>query len=178
MLSRATTEPLLPIEPWRTVRDAIKGLPVPLENTEHPDVANHRLVPGARAYEGHTGSFIDWPSKTLKAGVHGVPGGENTIAFGDGSIRYMTAREAARIQTFPDTWRFRGAWTEAMRQLGNAVPVCMASVVARSVAEKLQRPAKLPERPRCPGPRAPAPTGPVSTETPAGTRSSGNIAGR
>ena len=86
---------------------------------------------------GHTGSPIDWPSKTLKAGVHGVPGGENMIAFHDGSVRYLTVREAARVQTFPDLWRFEGAWSEAMRQLGNAVPVQLASVVARSVADRL-----------------------------------------
>lgn len=136
-LSRAASESLLPTAPWRTVRDAIADLPAPSENGDHPEVANHRVNPGARAYVGHTGSFIDWPSKTLKAGVHGVPGGENMIAFGDGSVRYLTVREAARVQTFPDLWRFEGAWSEAMRQLGNAVPVQLAAVVARSVADKL-----------------------------------------
>lgn len=60
------------------------------------------------------------------------------IAFSDGSVRYLTVREAARVQTFPDLWRFEGAWSEAMRQLGNAVPVELAGVVAKSVAEKLQ----------------------------------------
>lgn len=136
-LSRAASESPLPTAPWRTVRDAIADLPKPLENREHPEVTNHRVNPGARAYVGHTGSFIDWPSKTLKAGVHGVPGGENMISFGDGTVRYLTVREAARVQTFPDLWRFEGAWSEAMRQLGNAVPVELAAVVARSVADKL-----------------------------------------
>lgn len=123
-------------KPWRTVRDAIDGLPKP-DSKESRNVLNHWLNPGARAYVGHTGSFIDWPSKTLKAGVHGVPGGENMIAFEDGSVRYLTVREAARIQTFPDTWCFQGAWSEAMRQLGNAVPVDLAAVVAKSVARRL-----------------------------------------
>ena len=79
------------------------------------------------------------PSKTLKAGDHGVPGGENMIAFPDGTYRYLTVREAARVQTFPDNWHFEGAWSEAMRQLGNAVPVDLARVVARAVAEKLSK---------------------------------------
>ncbi|CAM2010725.1 DNA cytosine methyltransferase [Acanthopleuribacter pedis] len=122
--------------PWVTVRDALTGLPDPRE--EHGGFANHRHQPGARTYVGHTGSPIDWPSKTLKAGVHGVPGGENMIAFHDGSVRYFSVREAARMQTFPDAWVFEGAWSETMRQLGNAVPVQLAQTVAASVRQHLQ----------------------------------------
>ncbi len=128
----------LKTKPWVTVRDAVAGLPPPRADRESKEFANHRLNPGAKAYPGHTGSPWDLPSKTLKAGVHGVPGGENMIAYEDGSVRYLTVREAARIQTFPDTWHFEGAWSEAMRQLGNAVPVGLAEVVARSVAAKLE----------------------------------------
>lgn len=122
---------------WVTVRDAISDLPDP---EKYPDntVANHWLNPGARSYKGHTGSRLDEPAKTLKAGDHGVPGGENMLALADGTVRYFTVREAARLQTFPDDYIFRGAWTEAMRQLGNAVPVQMAEVVARSVANSLR----------------------------------------
>lgn len=86
------------------------------------------------AYPGHTGSELDKPSKTIKAGVHGVPGGENMIRFPDGSLRYMTVREAAHAQTFPDGYEFTGAWSEGMRQIGNAVPVELARVAAASVA--------------------------------------------
>ena len=122
---------------WRTVRDALVGLPEPRADRESDRFFNHRMNPGARSYPGHTGSPLDLPSKTLKAGVHGVPGGENTIAFEDGTVRYLTVREAARVQTFPDSWRFEGAWSEAMRQLGNAVPMELAEMVATSVAGKL-----------------------------------------
>ena len=55
----------------------------------------------------------------------------------DGSVRYFTVRESARLQTFPDTFRFHGSWTETMRQLGNAVPVNLAMMVARSVKRHL-----------------------------------------
>ena len=122
--------------PWVTIRDAIRDLPKPRPNDPNAS-PDHRLNPGARAYPGHTGSDIDLPSKTLKAGVHGVPGGENMIALPDGSVRYLTVREAARVQSFPDTWYFAGAWSEAMRQLGNAVPMKLAEVVARAVAARL-----------------------------------------
>jgi len=123
-------------EAWLTVRDAIGDLPDP-EDGRRSHVANHTFNPGARSYPGHTGSPLDEPAKTLKAGDHGVPGGENMLARVDRSVRYFTVREAARLQTFPDDYTFRGAWTEAMRQLGNAVPVHLAETVSRSVAETL-----------------------------------------
>lgn len=122
--------------PWQTVRDAISDLPDP-EAYPNNNFANHVYIPGARSYPGHTGSPLDEPSKTLKAGDHGVPGGENMLLRPDGSIRYFTVREAARLQTFPDNYAFHGAWGETMRQLGNAVPVKLAEVVARSVSMKL-----------------------------------------
>lgn len=115
---------------WRTVRDALRGLPVPAHGQEDLEFTNHVGNPGARSYPGHTGSPYDWPAKTLKAGVHGVPGGENMLRYPNGQVRYFTAREAARVQTFPDEYRFSGAWGECMRQVGNAVPVIVAKIIA------------------------------------------------
>jgi len=123
--------------PWRTIRDEIGNLPDP-EMAPFPNsVSDHRFQPNAKVYPGHTGSYIDEPSKTLKAGVHGVPGGENMLRRADGSVRYFTVREGARIQTFPDGYKFHGAWSECMRQLGNAVPAGLARTVGKSVAERL-----------------------------------------
>jgi DNA (cytosine-5)-methyltransferase 1 len=121
--------------PWQTVRDALSDIPEPTKDGKF--FHNHTLQEGARAYVGHTGSPLDLPAKTLKAGDHGVPGGENMMVNDDGSVRYFTIRESARLQTFPDGYEFHGSWTEAMRQLGNAVPVALAQLVASSVAEKL-----------------------------------------
>ncbi len=123
---------------WRTVRDAIGDLPDP----EHQPMlallhSNHLFQPGARTYPGHTGSPIDEPAKTLKAGVHGVPGGENMVVLPYGTTRYFTVRESARLQTFPDNFVFHGSWSETMRQLGNAVPVALATAVAGSVRGQL-----------------------------------------
>jgi DNA (cytosine-5)-methyltransferase 1 len=66
-----------------------------------------------------------------------VPGGENMVVKPNGDVRYFTVRESARIQTFPDGYRFHGAWSETMRQLGNAVPVRLAQTVTSSVAQRL-----------------------------------------
>lgn len=62
------------------------------------------------------------------------------ILFPDGSVRYLSVRESARVQTFPDDYVFLGSWTEAMRQLGNAVPVKLAEIVGSSVAKALSAP--------------------------------------
>lgn len=135
---RNLRDQLLPMgtQPWRTVRDALVGLPDP-ESRAAGAFPDHKFQPGARAYPGHTGSPLDAPAKTLKAGDHGVPGGENMLVKPDGSVRYFTVRESARIQTFPDGFRFHGSWTETMRQLGNAVPVLLGQQVAQSVAQRL-----------------------------------------
>jgi DNA (cytosine-5)-methyltransferase 1 len=122
---------------WRTVRDALKGLPAPRAGMDAPDVANHVLIQGARSYPGHTGSELDQPAKTLKAGDHGVPGGENMVRLGGSRVRYFTVREAARLQTFPDEFVFGGSWSESMRQLGNAVPVALAETFARAIRDRL-----------------------------------------
>lgn len=126
--------------PWQTVRDAVHDLPDPERLFAEPTYwIDHRFQGGARSYPGHTGSPLDEPAKTLKAGVHGVPGGENMLLRSDGTVRYFTVRESARLQTFPDDYLFRGSWGETMRQLGNAVPVRLAHIVGKSVAQHLTR---------------------------------------
>lgn len=125
------------LAPWRTLRDAIADLPEPRDRVEHPDFAHHYGWPGARQYPGHTPNELDRPAKTVKAGVHGVPGGESVLRRDDGTIRYLTVREVARVMTFPDRWWLSGPRGEQMRQLGNAVPVALGRVLARSVAEAL-----------------------------------------
>ncbi|MGY2198140.1 DNA cytosine methyltransferase [Pseudomonas gingeri] len=133
-LKAATTSELC--QPWQTVRDAIADLPDP-ETNRLSSIQAHKFQPGARSYPGHTGSPLDEPAKALKAGDHGVPGGENMLRRPDGTVRYFTVRECARIQTFPDDFIFDGSWGEVMRQLGNAVPVRLAQHVAKSVCEIL-----------------------------------------
>ncbi len=125
------------LKPWRTIRDAFEGLPNPRENSH--GISNHEFRAGARVYHGHTGSHIDEPAKTLKAGNHGVPGGENIVQLSNGRVRYFTVRESARIQTFPDEYKFFGSWGESMRQIGNAVPVDLAFIMGKSISKILSK---------------------------------------
>lgn len=107
--------------PWITVRDAIGDLPQPSLRKE--PLPGHRLHPGARIYPRHTGSVWDEPAKAIKAGNHGVPGGENILVSRSGSVRYFTLREMARLQGFPDDFIVGDGWKDPIKQLGNAVPV-------------------------------------------------------
>lgn len=137
--------------PWRTLRDALKGIsegqkPLPdvppelLDRKEHNlgGFTDHIGWPDARIYAGHTPNELDKPAKTVKAGVHGVPGGESVMLLDNGTHRYMTVRETARVMTFPDDWQLAGPRGEKMRQLGNAVPVLLGETFARAVATVLE----------------------------------------
>ncbi|KOU26224.1 MULTISPECIES: DNA cytosine methyltransferase [Streptomyces] len=150
----------LKLAPWRTLRDAIAGIDenegkplpyVPEEavkgKLEVDGIPDHIGWPGARTYAGHTPNVLDRPAKTVKAGVHGVPGGESVMqldnvnfvnAGGGTGYRYMTVRETARVMTFPDHVVLDGPRGEKMRQLGNAVPVKLGAVFAQAVAEALK----------------------------------------
>ncbi|MFI9008507.1 DNA cytosine methyltransferase [Actinosynnema sp. NPDC053489] len=154
------------MKPWRTLRDAIYGVvdehgqpraplpPVPWDELDRVDrkpngFSDHIGWPDARIYPGHTPNYLDRPAKTVKAGVHGVPGGESVMLTDDRVRdedsptgwrylhRYMTVRETARVMTFPDDRVLCGPRGEQMRQLGNAVPVLLGEVFARAVADAL-----------------------------------------
>lgn len=118
--------------PWLTVRDAISDLPAP---TKSEKILGHWQHPGARAYPNHTGSVFDEPAKALKAGDHGVPGGENMLRNRRGNVRYFTVREMARLQGFPDEFAISGSWKAATRQLGNAVPIPVGEYIGNHVSE-------------------------------------------
>lgn len=118
------------LKSWQTVRDALGHLPDPRSDQI---IVDHIFRDGARVYPGHTGSDHDLPAKTLKAGGHGVPGGENMLRYRDDSVRYFTVHEAKLLQTFPANFYIEGAWGEAMRQIGNAVPVKLAQQLGQQM---------------------------------------------
>ena len=128
-------------KPWLTVRDAIGDLPPPAKREK---IVGHWQHPGARAYPNHTGSCLDEPAKALKAGDHGVPGGENMLADRKGCVRYFTIREMARLQGFPDDFVISGSWKAATRQLGNAVPPSIRELIDKTVMKVIRKKRRAP----------------------------------
>jgi DNA (cytosine-5)-methyltransferase 1 len=53
--------------------------------------------------------------------------------------RTVTVREAARLQSFPDGFKFSGAMNASYRQIGNAVPPLLAEAVAKRLKQDLLR---------------------------------------
>lgn len=127
------------LAPWVTLRDLFSTMPHPGKTIAPVGWPNHLMIPGARSYPSHTGSPVDSPSKTIKAGVHGVAGGEAMIRHRNGSVRYLTIREAAMAQGFPRGYIFPGSRSRMMGVIGNAVAVDVAAAIGRSVAALVVR---------------------------------------
>ncbi|EBF7359505.1 DNA (cytosine-5-)-methyltransferase [Salmonella enterica subsp. enterica serovar Edinburgh] len=75
----------------------------------------------------------DQPSLTLTCS----PAQKQTERCHPSENRPLTTREYARIQTFPDDWIFCGPKSEIYKQIGNAVPVNMASCIGRAIVKML-----------------------------------------
>jgi DNA (cytosine-5)-methyltransferase 1 len=122
--------------PWVTVRTGLQGLPPPTADDRRDN--NHYVIPGARLYNRHSGSELDWPAKTIKAGVHGVGGGENVLLLDNGEQRYFTLREMALLQGFPSEYHFTGPRSRIVHQIGNAVPCGLAQAIGQQLSIALR----------------------------------------
>jgi DNA (cytosine-5)-methyltransferase 1 len=60
--------------------------------------------------------------------------------------RTLTVREAARIQTFPDHFRFAGSRSHQFTQIGNAVPPAVGEAIGMAILQATRRPAQAPWR--------------------------------
>jgi DNA (cytosine-5)-methyltransferase 1 len=73
---------------------------------------------------------LDQPSKAITGGARS----EFVHLLKD---RYLTLRECARIQTFPDNFEFAGTAAERALQIGNAVPPLLASLIGETLFDDL-----------------------------------------
>ena len=78
---------------------------------------------------------LSWeePSLTLTC----APAQKQTERCHPEETRPLTVREYARIQTFPDNWQFTGSMSNQYKQIGNAVPVNLATAIGRSLVTLL-----------------------------------------
>ena len=78
----------------------------------------------------------DLPARTLMA--HLGKDGYSHIHYDSAQARTISVREAARLQSFPDGFRFSGTMNPAFRQIGNAVPPLLAKAVAGQIMQVLK----------------------------------------
>jgi DNA (cytosine-5)-methyltransferase 1 len=122
-------DPLLKKDKWITLGRAISDL----ENKKEGELANHYWSK-AKMFKGTQGNSYVSKNKvgpTMRAEHHG------NIEWHWNKKRRLSAREAARIQSFPDNFIFYPSTSSAYKQIGNAVPPVMAWHIAKSIEEFL-----------------------------------------
>lgn len=78
----------------------------------------------------------DQPARTLMA--HLGKDSYSHIHYDSSQARTISVREAARLQSFPDGFRFSGTMNPAFRQIGNAVPPLLARAIASRIMQTLR----------------------------------------
>ena len=82
--------------------------------------------------QGDESNKKDLPAYTIRANP------KSRVQFHYSLDRRLTVRECARIQTFPDNFKFIHAKTTSISQIGNAVPPMLAYIVAKTIVNYLK----------------------------------------
>jgi len=122
-------KPVIPKESWVTAKTALCDLELLEENAAINHVWSRANKSGE---QGNRKLVADRPGYTIRAECHG------NIQYHYSLKRRISMREAARIQSFPDSFIFDAKLRETERQVGNAVPPVLAWHVARAVEEYLR----------------------------------------
>lgn len=144
-------------QPWRSLRQALEGL-------ADPSPAFTQIPPGKRKYmervpEG--GNWRDLPEDEWAAALGGAfdswggrtgfyrrlawneptpalttrPDSKATMLCHPSELRPLSVREYARVQQFPDTWKFAGSTPQQYVQVGNAVPLGLGKAVGETLLD-------------------------------------------
>jgi DNA (cytosine-5)-methyltransferase 1 len=82
---------------------------------------------------------LDQPARTVTCrNLSGATGDMLRIRLPDGRRRRLTVQEGARLQSFPDWFKFQGSEESQFNQIGNAVPPILAKALASSVKNYLE----------------------------------------
>ena len=98
-----------------------------------PDLVHHNPQHFNNRY---TVQEFDKPGRTVVA--HLYKDGNLFIHPDSTQARTFTVREAARIQSFPDNFVFKGSKTEQYKQVGNAVPPLLSEAIAKAILKELE----------------------------------------
>ena len=101
-----------------------------------PDGGNYKALP--KELWSTRKVHIAWTRMNSQRPCFTIDTGHNH-QFHYSANRVPTVRESARIQSFPDTFRFIGIKTSQLKQVGNAVPPLLAEAIARSVLDVLNK---------------------------------------
>jgi DNA (cytosine-5)-methyltransferase 1 len=118
----------------KNLGEAIGDLPEPaLPNNFYNHVGTKHVVK-INGYIGNRKTDPNKPSPTI-VGRGGGTGGPVIIPHPNGKRR-LTVRETARLQCFPDDFKFIGSVSSCYRQIGNAVPWPLAYSIAKMIPLK------------------------------------------
>lgn len=153
---------------WRTIGDVIKDIEE--DNTECATLSAERKRYLQMVPEG--GNWKDLPEEIIPEAMGGAyksgggkvgfyrrlaynqpsptvttsPGQKATMLCHPVKDRTLTVKEYARIQEFPDDWKFVGNTSAKYRQIGNAVPVGLAEAIGRAIISTAENSAVVPTK--------------------------------
>lgn len=98
-----------------------------------PEIQKQAMGGALNSWGGRSGFFRrlcwDRPSPALTT----QPNSKATLLCHPSELRPLSLREYARIQQFPDTWKFAGSTISQYRQIGNAVPIGLGAALGRAI---------------------------------------------
>lgn len=129
-------------ENWISAKFALENV----DNLPNHDIRIHgdrvkkryeKLDPGSRDKIDHSDRINpEKPSRTVLVGSSGGGGRPHIHPY---FPRQITVREAARLQSFPDWYKFLGTKTAQYQQVGNAVPPLLAFAIGKALKEALEK---------------------------------------